>query len=88
MIEKNPVNRAQVVQSPLTRLRPAKTAREPGMETGYPIGPVLDLRDRQRFITQSAQRPRRRPVTPHAVAVLSNEYSYQLSGFIVSYVHE
>ncbi|MFE9259246.1 hypothetical protein ACFYMC_29690, partial [Streptomyces sp. NPDC006879] len=32
----------------------------------------LDLRDRQRFITQSAQRPRRRPVTSHAVAVLAD----------------
>jgi hypothetical protein len=45
----------QVVQRPLARLRPAETVGEPGMEPGYPIGPRLDLLNRQRISTESYQ---------------------------------
>jgi hypothetical protein len=60
----------KVVQCSLTRLGPAETVGEPGMQPDYPLGPRLDLRDRQLISTQSHQRRATLIVTPDAVAVL------------------
>jgi len=53
----------QVVQRPLTRLRPAETVGEPGMEPSYPLGPRLDLLNRQLISTQSHQHTKSMIVT-------------------------
>jgi hypothetical protein len=61
----------QVVQCPVAGLRPAETVGEPGMQPGYPLGPRLDLLDRQLISTQSHQRDQTPTVTADAVAVLT-----------------
>jgi hypothetical protein len=47
------------------------TPHVPLILPGYPLGPRIDLLDRQLISTQSHQRASAHPVTPHAIALLT-----------------